>query len=73
MSHSLVIATLTVRMIAQMEALPGKADELAQWFANLKAHAESGLEPGTLLYKIARFGDSFVSYEEYANADALIA
>ncbi|THH03976.1 hypothetical protein EW145_g5858 [Phellinidium pouzarii] len=52
-------------------AKPGKANELAQWFANLKARADSDIEPGTLRYHIVRNGDLFAVWEEYANAEAL--
>ncbi|KAL5495917.1 hypothetical protein ACEPAI_1381 [Sanghuangporus weigelae] len=58
---------------ARVEAHPGKADELAQWFANIKARADSSEEPGCLQYNIVRFGDSFAVYEEYTAFEAFTA
>ncbi|KAI5118565.1 hypothetical protein M0805_005856 [Coniferiporia weirii] len=54
-----------------VKAKPGKADELAQWMANLKARADSNVEPGTLRYDIVRYGDVFAIWEEYTNPEAL--
>ncbi|KAH8106392.1 hypothetical protein DFH11DRAFT_1640766 [Phellopilus nigrolimitatus] len=58
---------------AQVTAKPGKADEIAQWISNLKARADSDVEPGTLGYHIVRHGDRFAVWEEYADKAALEA
>ncbi|KAL5495918.1 hypothetical protein ACEPAI_1382 [Sanghuangporus weigelae] len=55
------------------EAQPGKADELAQWLANLKARADSDQEPGTVQYNMVRFDESFAVFEEYTGLDAFVA
>ena len=48
----------------QLQAKPGKGDEVAQILANLKARADSDVEPGTLMYEIVRFGDEFAVWEK---------
>ena len=59
--------------VSQIEALPGKADELAQHLANLKARADSDLEPGTLQYNIVRYGDKIAVFEVYKDLEAMAA
>ncbi|KAH8107424.1 hypothetical protein DFH11DRAFT_1189024 [Phellopilus nigrolimitatus] len=56
---------------AQFKAKPGKADELAQWLANMKAHADSDAEPGSLSYAVVRHGDAFAVWEKYTGAAAV--
>ncbi|KAL5534906.1 hypothetical protein ACEPAF_2996 [Sanghuangporus sanghuang] len=58
---------------ASVEVYPGKGGQLAQWFANIKAPADSSEEPGCLQYIIVRFGDSFAVFEEYTDFKALAA
>ncbi|KAL5518342.1 hypothetical protein ACEPAH_24 [Sanghuangporus vaninii] len=62
-----------IAITGRFEAQPGKADELAQWAANLKARADSDQEPGTVQYNIVRFGESFFVFEEYTGLEALVA
>jgi len=63
----------SIILSCQITAKTGKADELAQWLSNLKVHADSDAEPGTLQYHVVRFGDKFRVWEEYVNGEAHVA
>ncbi|OCB89534.1 hypothetical protein A7U60_g3329 [Sanghuangporus baumii] len=69
----LIMPRTDIFNFVKFEAQPGKADELAQWLANLKARADSDKEPGTVQYNIVRFGESFAIFEEYTGLEALVA
>ncbi|KAF8342185.1 uncharacterized protein EI90DRAFT_1311546 [Cantharellus anzutake] len=47
-----------------------KEDVVADRISKLRDYALSDKEPGTLAYRIARFGGKFTIFEEYKNAEA---
>ncbi|EMD35760.1 hypothetical protein CERSUDRAFT_115712 [Gelatoporia subvermispora B] len=70
MSASYAHITGEIVATGQVQAKPGMGDELANWIEKLKAYANEN-EPGTLEYSFARDGDTFVTWERFADLAAL--
>ena len=58
------IITRPHHLCSQIEAKPGKGDEIAKLLADIKVNANSDKEPGCSTYRVARYGDSFTVFEE---------
>ena len=56
-----LIATL------QLYAQPGKADLLQKHLMDIHQFANSASEPGCLTFRVSRFEDKFIVFEEYVN------
>ncbi|KAG8931926.1 hypothetical protein FRC02_001948 [Tulasnella sp. 418] len=50
---------------------PGKGDEMAALFDLVRQSANSDAEPGTLEFRVARYGDEFLLFEKYVNKEAI--
>ncbi|THH09791.1 hypothetical protein EW145_g1759 [Phellinidium pouzarii] len=57
-------ADVPITTLGSLKAKPGKGDDVAQRLSNLKARADSDVEPGTLSFFIVRYIDTFAFYEE---------
>ncbi|KAL5535003.1 hypothetical protein ACEPAF_3094 [Sanghuangporus sanghuang] len=58
-------------LLAEITVKPGKGDEMQHLMANSYNHSNSDDEPGCLTFRCARYGDTFVVFEEYADKAAL--
>ncbi|KAF8342187.1 uncharacterized protein EI90DRAFT_1311837 [Cantharellus anzutake] len=70
MSSNVQDITGPIIVVAHAIAKPGKEDIVADRIAKIRDHALSDKEPGTLTYRITRFGAKFAIFEQYENADA---
>ncbi|KAG8990424.1 hypothetical protein FRB90_001757 [Tulasnella sp. 427] len=55
----------------RMKAKEGRADELEQALLKVKASVESDAEPAGITFRVARFQDEILIFEEYESAAAL--
>jgi len=58
-------------LVAHITAAPGKGDEVQALVSKLRDSAVSDAEPGVLVYRVSRYNDEFVHFEEYESAKAL--
>jgi len=70
--------TVPVTVFALGKANPGRADDVAQVMIEARDYAVGApddpskkQEPGTLEYRITRYGDEFAVFERYENVAAL--
>ncbi|KAF8312286.1 hypothetical protein DL93DRAFT_2168576 [Clavulina sp. PMI_390] len=58
-------------VVAHITAAPGKGDEVENLFKAIQASAHSDAEPGALTLRVSRFGEWFITFEEYLDLAAL--
>ncbi|KAG8910731.1 hypothetical protein FRC01_006163 [Tulasnella sp. 417] len=68
-SPDLISGKLIVHV--RMKAKPGRADELVNALLKVKASVESDAEPGGISFRLARFEEEILIFEEYESAAAL--
>ncbi|KAF8302302.1 hypothetical protein DL93DRAFT_2173244 [Clavulina sp. PMI_390] len=53
-----------VILVAHLTAAPGKGEEAQAVIRKVMESANSAAEPGTLVYRVSRFNEEFVHFEE---------
>jgi len=71
MSNDPAAITGNIVIVAHIDAAPGKGDEVEKLIKAVRDSSVSDVEPGTLVYRVSRFNESFAHFEEYENADAI--
>jgi len=71
MSSSAEAIKGNIIIVAHIIAATGKADEVAELIKAVRDSANSDAEPGTFVYRIARYDNKFAHFEEYENPEAI--